>query len=70
MVSNEPWVHVGPQYHFVEHILLNSRNICLFPDVVCVGTEQDDPVVAAVFVEEDIALRNLTQLLKWVSDFL
>ena len=42
---------------------------------MCVGSKQGDPVTEAVFVKEDVViefagLRNLTQLLKWVSVFL
>ena len=39
----------------VEHILLNFRNTP-FPDAVCVGSKQGDPVVAAVFVKEDVVV--------------
>ena len=37
----------------VEHILC-TFGVRLFPNAVCVGSEQGDPVVAAVFVEEDV----------------
>ena len=39
----------------VKHILLYFRNTP-FPYAVCVGSEQGGPVVAAVFVEEDVVV--------------
>ena len=39
----------------VEHILLYFRNTP-FPDTVCIGSKQGDPVVVAVFIEEDVVI--------------